>query len=70
MKNSFLGSSQDQHPFLRVQILNFKATNNQSIDLKEIKTQVELKEKHRSTRNFDDSSLRFYSTNFSKKKTK
>ena len=57
MKNSFLGSSQDQHPFLRVQILNFKVTNNQSIDLKEIKTQVELKEKHRSAKNSMDSTM-------------
>jgi len=44
--------SQDPHPFLRMQILNFQVNNNnnQFVNLSDIKTQVELKEKHRLSR--------------------
>lgn len=44
--------SQHPHPFLRMQILSFKVTSysDQCINLSTLKTQIELKEKHRSTR--------------------
>jgi hypothetical protein len=46
-----IAMSQDPHPFLRMQILNFQINNNnQFVNLSTVKTQVELKEKHRSTR--------------------
>jgi hypothetical protein len=42
--------SQDPHPFLRMQILNFQVDNNQLVNLSCMKTQIELKEKHRYAR--------------------
>ncbi|CAF0802757.1 unnamed protein product [Adineta steineri] len=43
--------SQDPHPFLRMQIYNFQIQpSNQSVNLSHIRTQVELKEKLRTTR--------------------
>ncbi|CAF0939028.1 unnamed protein product [Adineta ricciae] len=43
--------SQDPHPFLRMQILNFQVNNsNQFVKLADVQTQVELKEKNRTTR--------------------
>jgi len=52
----FIGMSQDPHPFLRMRILNFQVNNNnQFINLSNVKTQIELKEKHRSTRDNTES---------------
>jgi len=44
--------SQDPHPFLRMQILNFQVHNNENqfVNLSDIRTQIEIKEKHRLTR--------------------
>lgn len=49
--------SQDPHPFLRMQIFNFQVNNHQSIHLSDINTQIEIKEKHRSTRDNIESNL-------------
>ncbi|CAM4858651.1 unnamed protein product [Rotaria socialis] len=47
--------SQQLHPFLRIQILNFQINNNnnhyQYVNLSNVQTQIELKESYRSTRN-------------------
>jgi hypothetical protein len=52
----FIGMSQDAHPFLRMRILNFQVNNNnQFVNLSKVKTQIELKEKHRSTRDNTES---------------
>jgi hypothetical protein len=52
----FIGMSQDPHPFLRMRILNFQVNNNnQCVNLSNVKTQIELKEKHRSTRDNTES---------------
>ncbi len=45
--------SQDPHPFLRMQIFNFQV-NNEFVNLSNIKTQIELKEKHRTTRDHNE----------------
>ncbi len=55
MRDIFIGMSQDPHPFLRMQILNFQVDNNQLVNLSCMKTQIELKEKHRSTRDNTES---------------
>jgi hypothetical protein len=47
--------TQNPQAFLRVQILNFQVNNNQPVHLTDVKTQVELKEKHRSTRDNTES---------------
>lgn len=48
--------SQDPHPFLRMRILNFQVNNNnQCVNLSNVKTQIELKEKHRLTRDNTES---------------
>ncbi|CAF3157421.1 unnamed protein product [Rotaria socialis] len=44
-----LRATQNPDAFLRINILNFQIHHNQPIDLREIKTQIELKEKHRSS---------------------
>ncbi len=42
--------SQDNHPFLRIEILKFQVGyNKQTIDLTKVKTEVEIKEKNCST---------------------
>jgi hypothetical protein len=52
----FIGMSQDPHPFLRMRILNFQVNNNnQCVNLSNVKTQIELKEKHRLTRDNTES---------------
>jgi hypothetical protein len=66
---SFIDVSQDpSHPFLRMQILNFQVNNNnQLINLSNVKTQIELKEKHRPTRDHVESkknSIFYYSKYF------
>lgn len=44
--------SQQPHPFLRIQIFSFQIENsNQYVNLSNVRTQIELKEKYRSTRN-------------------
>ncbi|CAF1201950.1 unnamed protein product [Rotaria sordida] len=44
--------SEHPHPFLRMQIMSFQVNNyNQCVNLSNIQTQIELKEKYRSTRN-------------------
>ncbi|CAF0755327.1 unnamed protein product [Adineta steineri] len=43
-----LRMTQNIHAFLRISILNFQINNNQHIHLSDVKTQIELKEKHRS----------------------
>lgn len=53
-----LGMSQDPHPFLRMQIFTFQANFNQMnhlVNLAQIRTQIELKEKHRTTRDYVES---------------
>ncbi len=42
--------TQNPQAFLRVNILSFQIHNSQSINLINVKTQVELKEQHRSAR--------------------
>lgn len=46
------------HPFLRLNILSFQIHNNHAIDLNTIKTQVELKEKQRTTKNNQETPAR------------
>ena len=51
-----LDMSQDPHPFLRMQILNFQVNNsNQFVNLADVQTQVELKEKNRTARDNGES---------------
>lgn len=55
--------SQDPHPFLRMQIFNFQVNHNnqyQLINLLDIKTQIEIKEKHRSARENIESNYKKY----------
>lgn len=48
----FAAMSQQPHPFLRIQIFSFQIENsNQYVNLSNVRTQIELKEKYRSTRN-------------------
>ncbi len=50
--------SQSLHPFLRMQIFNFQIYYNehhQYLNLMNVTTQIELKEKHRSTRDHIES---------------
>ncbi|CAF0852280.1 unnamed protein product [Rotaria sp. Silwood1] len=42
--------TQNPHAFLRINILSFQVSNDKLVDLNDVKTQIELKEKHRSTR--------------------
>lgn len=54
----FTVPSHDSYPFLRMQLLNFQVSNtksNQLVNLATIKTQIELREKHRATRNHVES---------------
>ena len=54
----FIGVSQTPHPFLRMQIFNFQVLFNehhQYLDLSNVTTQIELKEKHRTTRDHVES---------------
>lgn len=58
--NVCLGMSQDPHPFLRMQIFTFQVNFNQMIhmvNLAQIRTQIELKEKHRTTRDYLESNF-------------
>lgn len=47
--------SQDSNPFLRISLFNFQVNNNKVVPLSEIKTQIELREKHRSARDHYES---------------
>ncbi len=48
--SSFIAINQNPHAFLRINILSFQIHHNQPINLINIKTQIELKEKHRYAR--------------------
>jgi hypothetical protein len=53
--------SQDPHPFLRMQILSFQVNNHSEfVNLSHVKTQVELKEKHRPTRDNVESKKQYF----------
>ena len=47
--------SQDAYPFLRMQLLNFRVNSDQIINLSSVKTQIELREKHHSSRDPQES---------------
>ncbi len=49
--------NQNLNAFLRVNILSFQVNNNHPIDLINVKTQVELKEKHRYARDSPESKI-------------
>ena len=46
---TFPAITQNPHAFLRVNILSFHVNHNHPINLTDVKTQIELKEKHGST---------------------
>ena len=52
-----LAISQNLQAFLRISILNFQVHNKQPANLNEIKTQVELKEKHRAIEDHVESKI-------------
>lgn len=54
----YLAISQNLQAFLRIYILNFQVHNKQPANLSEIKTQVELKEKHRAIEDRVESKIR------------
>ncbi|CAF3426710.1 unnamed protein product [Rotaria sp. Silwood1] len=47
---NIIAITQNPHAFLRINILSFQVSNDKLVDLNDVKTQIELKEKHRSTR--------------------
>ena len=65
-RSIFIGMSQDPHPFLRMQMFTFHVNSHdmvRPVNLSQIRTQVELKEKHRTTREYIESnSSRFLSS--------
>jgi hypothetical protein len=55
----FVAINHNPHAFLRVNILSFQVNNNQTVDLNEIKTQIELREKHRSAQDNVESKFKW-----------
>ena len=55
--------SHDPHPFLRMQMHNFQVDNCPYISLTNIQIQIELKEKHRTTRDNVESNIYIFNEN-------